>query len=70
MMNAETATPMMIESSVLSFLAEERRKSVSVREWRFRVMGYGYSVRDVGGRQMVTMLPQGRFLGVLPADFA
>ena len=50
--------------------SHQRRKSVSVREWRFRVMGYGYSVRDVGGRQMVTKVPQGRFLGVLPADFA
>ena len=70
MTNAETATPMIIDSSVLSFLTQERRKSVSVREWRFRMMGYGYSVRNVGGRQMVTKLPQGHFLGVLPADFA
>ncbi|TNF64296.1 MAG: hypothetical protein EP307_03190 [Rhodobacteraceae bacterium] len=60
----------MIEASVLDFLAQERRRALSPREWRFRVMGYGYGVRDEGGRQVVTKLPQGTMLGVLPADFA
>ena len=70
MPSVETGTPMIIESSVLSFLAEERRKAVSTREWRFRMMGYGYSVRDEGGRQVVTKMPQGKILGVLPPNFA
>lgn len=58
-----------VEAPVLSLLERERSMALSRREWKFRVAGYGYSVRDVGGRQMVSSLVSGSDLGVLPTEF-
>ena len=69
MLSAETGTPM-LESSTLDFLAAERRKSLSKREWHFRMKGYGFGIREHGDRQVVTKLPQGTMLGILPSNFA
>jgi len=69
MLSAETGNPM-LEASTLDFLAEERRKSLSKREWQFRMKGYGFGIRDHGDRQVVTKLPQGTTLGILPSNFA
>ncbi|MCE8512508.1 hypothetical protein KBY24_10395 [Ruegeria pomeroyi] len=60
----------MIEAGVLDLLYRERAKALSAREWKFRLMGYGYAIKDVQGAQVVTRLPQGVELGVLPAEFA
>lgn len=56
----------MIDASVLHILTRERAMALSVREWKFRLAGYGYAVNDVRGAQVVTTLPQGTELGVLP----
>ena len=69
MVNADTGNPM-LEPSTLNFLAEERRKSLSNREWHFRMKGYGFGIRVFGDRQVVTKLPQGTTLGILPLNFA
>ncbi|MCE8008747.1 MAG: hypothetical protein HEP69_17400 [Aestuariivita sp.] len=60
----------MLETDTLDFLAKERQKSLSKREWHFRMKGYGFGIRDHGDRQVVTKLPQGITLGILPANFA
>jgi hypothetical protein len=57
-----------IEAPVLDLLRRERAKALSPREWKFRLAGYGYAIRDVGGAQVVTTLPHGIELGVLPAQ--
>lgn len=59
----------MIEAPILDLLKRERAKALSPREWRFRLAGYGYAIKDVAGAQVVTRLPQGVELGVLPAHF-
>lgn len=59
-----------IEAAVLTLIREERDKALSPREWKFRLRGYGYAIKDVGGAQVLTRLPQGLEIGVLPADFA
>ena len=69
MLSAETGTPM-LETATLDFLAAERRKSLSKREWHFRMKGYGFGIREHGDRQIVTKLPQGITLGILPQSFA
>ena len=69
MLSADTGTPM-LEASTLDFLANERRKSLSKREWHFRMKGYGFGIREHGDRQVVTKLPQGTMLGILPTNFA
>lgn len=55
-----------IEAPVLDLLTRERQKALSAREWKFRLIGYGYGIKDVGGRQMLTKLPQNTMLGILP----
>ncbi|MEM7319857.1 MAG: hypothetical protein AAF408_12640 [Pseudomonadota bacterium] len=56
-----------IEASVLDLLQRERAKALSAREWKFRLAGYGYAIKDVRGALVVTTLPQGVELGVLPS---
>ncbi len=56
-----------IKDSVLNLLTQERAKALSPREWKFRLAGYGYAIKDVDGAQIVTTLPHGVELGVLPA---
>ncbi len=56
-----------IDTPVLDILKRERSKALSVREWKFRLAGYGYAIKDVAGAQVVTKLPQGTELGVLPS---
>lgn len=60
----------MIETPILDILERERAKALSPREWKFRLAGYGYAIKDVKGQQIVTKLPQGTELGVLPAYMA
>ena len=59
----------MIDAPVLDILTREKANSLSKREWKFRLAGYGYAIKDVAGSQVVTKLPQGTALGVLPAQF-
>lgn len=60
----------LIEDGILDLLRQERTKALSAREWKFRIAGFGYAIKDVRGSQVVTKLPQGTELGVLPAQFA
>jgi len=58
----------MIEDGVLALVRDEKAKALSAREWKFRLKGYGYAIKDVSGAQVLTSLTQGVELGVLPAD--
>lgn len=58
-----------IDAPILNLLERERSKALSTREWKFRLAGYGYAIKDVAGAQVVTKLPQGTELGVLPENF-
>ncbi|MCI5098468.1 MAG: hypothetical protein MRY77_19310 [Rhodobacteraceae bacterium] len=58
----------MIEPGVLDLLRQERGKALSTREWKFRLIGFGYAIKNRQGKQVVTRLPQGTELGVLPAE--
>ncbi|MFS4581540.1 hypothetical protein [Phaeobacter sp. C3_T13_0] len=62
------ATP--IEPTVLDLVREERGKALSPREWKFRLRGYGYAIKDFDGTQFLTRLPHGKLLGALPSEFA
>jgi hypothetical protein len=57
-----------IDSPTLDLITRERSKALSTREWKFRLAGYGYAIKDVKGAQVVTKLPQGIELGVLPSQ--
>ncbi|MDJ0859721.1 MAG: hypothetical protein QNJ03_11615 [Dinoroseobacter sp.] len=43
-------------AQVQDFVLAERRKSLSEREWHFRLRGYGYGVRESGANRVVTAL--------------
>ncbi|KAE9632238.1 hypothetical protein FEE96_00195 [Parasedimentitalea maritima] len=58
----------MIEDGVLALVRDEKAKALSAREWKFRLKGYGYAIKDVSGKQVLTSLTQGIELGVLPTD--
>ncbi|MDU8943559.1 hypothetical protein [Ovoidimarina sediminis] len=43
-------------AKVQNFVLGERRKSLSEREWHFRLRGYGYGLRENGRNWVVTAL--------------
>ncbi|WP_170481604.1 hypothetical protein [Ruegeria arenilitoris] len=43
-------------AQVQDFVLAERGKSLSEREWHFRLRGYGYGLRESEGSWMVTTL--------------
>ncbi|MEM9549591.1 MAG: hypothetical protein AAGA05_00365 [Pseudomonadota bacterium] len=59
-----------IEPRVLSLVSDERRKALSLREWKFRLAGYGYTVEDRNGVQVLKTISNGAVLGVLPGELA
>ena len=59
---------MQIDEPVLELVQRERTKALSPREWKFRLAGYGYAIKEIAGRQVLTSLPHGVELGVLPAN--
>lgn len=52
---------------VRNFILAERAKTVSDAEWRFRLKGYGYSLRAVDRGFEIARLPQNTVLGVIEA---
>ncbi len=44
------------KNDIRDFVMRERALSVSDREWRFRLRGYGYGIRDTETGPMVTSL--------------
>ena len=68
MAQIETSTPM-IDPAVFDVLARERASSLSTREWKFRIAGYGYGIRDENGTRVVTKIATGTSLGCMPDSF-
>ena len=66
---SKTHSPDTIEPGVLTMIRDEREKALSNREWQFRLRGYGYGIKTVEGAQILTRLPRGLEVGVLPAEF-
>jgi hypothetical protein len=46
-------------SEVRTFVMGERKSCVSDREWKFRLRGYGYDLRQTDRGTVLTTLPQG-----------
>ncbi|MHA6264200.1 hypothetical protein ACXYMO_13425 [Arenibacterium sp. CAU 1754] len=58
-----------LDAPLLELLREEKKKALSPREWKFRMAGFGYGIEDAGEDQIVTKLPHGTELGILPASY-
>ncbi|MEM6939055.1 MAG: hypothetical protein AAF943_01260 [Pseudomonadota bacterium] len=52
---------------VIDLVLRERASSLSAREWKHRIAGYGYAVTETLRGQVVQKLPHGTEICVLPA---
>jgi hypothetical protein len=58
-----------ITEEVMQIVARERAVALSTREWKHRLKGYGYSIRDTDdGKHMLETLPNHVVLCELPRD--
>jgi len=57
--------PVLVEK-VIATVRKEREMALSVREWKHRLAGYGYAIKDTAHGQMVMMLKTGDELCELP----
>jgi hypothetical protein len=48
----------------------ERESSLSAREWKHRIAGYGYAIKDTDHGQVIETLPHHVEVGVLPAEMS
>ncbi len=52
---------------IMALVAAEREKALSEREWKHRLVGYGYSIKDTSEGKVVTTWPMGAEIGLLPS---
>lgn len=55
-----------ITAQVIELVMRERQCSLSAREWKHRLAGYGYSIKDTDHGQVIETLPHHVEVGVLP----
>lgn len=53
-------------SKALDVITREREMSLSTREWKHRLAGYGYSIVDTDHGPVVATLPMGHEICALP----
>ena len=57
-----------ITAKVIDLVLRERESSLSAREWKHRVAGYGYAIKDTDHGQIVETLPHHVEVGILPTE--
>ena len=62
MLHQSSTTP----ASVIDFVLQQRDQALSPREWKHRLAGYGYAIRDTDRGQVVETLPHHVVVGILP----
>ncbi|MEL6466385.1 MAG: hypothetical protein AAFQ58_15580 [Pseudomonadota bacterium] len=58
------------EAQVLDLVTRERSQALSRREWKHRLAGYGYGIRETAAGDVVETLPHRVVVCKLPADVA
>lgn len=59
-----------ITAQVIELVLRERENSLSQREWKHRLAGYGYAIKDTDDGQVVETLPHHAEICMLPEDAA
>lgn len=59
-----------ITAKVIDLVLHERNLALSAREWKHRLAGYGYAIKDTDHGQIVETLPHHVEVAVLPQDHA
>lgn len=58
-----------VTEEVMQMVTRERETALSAREWKHRLAGYGYSIRDTDdGKHVLETLPHHIALCELPAE--
>ncbi|MEL6452674.1 MAG: hypothetical protein AAFQ19_15575 [Pseudomonadota bacterium] len=57
-------------AQVLDLVSRERSKALSRREWKHRLAGYGYSIRETDAGDVLETLPHRVEVCVLPAQLS
>ncbi|WP_299728589.1 hypothetical protein [uncultured Tateyamaria sp.] len=55
------------QAQVLEFVITERSKTLSRREWKHRLAGFGYAIRETDAGDVVQSLIGAKDICVLPA---
>jgi hypothetical protein len=55
-----------ITAQVIELVMRERAIALSAREWKHRLAGYGYAIKDTDAGQIVETLPHHVEIGMLP----
>ena len=56
-----------VDTDVLALVMRERGLAVSEREWKHRLRGYGYAIRDTAEGRVVTSVVRNAPVCALPA---
>lgn len=57
-------------AQITNLVTQEREKALSPREWRHRLAGYGYGIEDSSEGMIVTKLPFGNAVCMIPHSAA
>ncbi len=57
-----------ITAQVVDLVLRERESSLSPREWKHRLAGYGYAIKETEHGEVVETLPHRVEVAVLPAE--
>ncbi len=55
-----------ITAQVIDLVLREREIALSAREWKHRLAGYGYAIKDTDHGKVIETLPHHVEVGVLP----
>jgi hypothetical protein len=58
-----------VAAQVLDLVSRERSKALSRREWKHRLEGYGYGIRETETGDIVETLPHHVQVCALPSNF-
>ncbi|MGX9356257.1 hypothetical protein ACS3SW_14165 [Roseobacteraceae bacterium S113] len=59
-----------LAANALKLARDERHRALSPREWKHRMAGYGYGIKETAGGAFLTDLIAGRDLCALPAELS
>ena len=59
-----------ITAQIVELVTTEREKALSKREWKHRLAGYGYSVRETDAGDVLQTLPHNIEICMLPAELS
>ncbi|TMM52543.1 hypothetical protein [Sulfitobacter sabulilitoris] len=59
-----------LKAKIVDLVLRERAIALSPREWKHRLAGYGYGIKDTGAGQVIETLPHHVEICSLPAELS